>query len=137
MNLFAGQERRAAEAAQPLAGRMRPRHHLDEFVGQTHILGPGKLLRRMIEADRVGSVVFCGPPGCGKTSLAELIARSTKRSFVRLNAVASGVKELRQCLDEARDRLASRDNGPSCSSTNCIGSTARSRTACCPTSKRE
>jgi putative ATPase len=107
MNLFAGQERRAAETALPLAGRMRPRN-LDEFVGQSNIVGPGKLLRRMIEADRVGSVVFCGPPGCGKTSLAELIARSTKRSFVRLNAVSSGVKELRQCLDEARDRLASR-----------------------------
>lgn len=105
MNLFERQERQSSAKAEPLASRMRPRS-LDEFTGQSHFLAPGKLLRRMLQADRLGSMLFYGPPGCGKTSLAELIARQTKRHFVRLNAVASGIKELRQALDEARDRLA-------------------------------
>ena len=91
-------------AAEPLAVRMRPRS-LEEFVGQQHFLGPGKLLRRMLEADRLTSVIFYGPPGTGKTTLAELIARQTNRHFERANAAAVGVKEVRQVLDDARQRL--------------------------------
>ena len=75
----------AVEPWRPLADRMRPRS-LDEFVGQQHFLGPGKLLRRMLEADRLTSVIFYGPPGTGKTTLAELIAKSTNRHFERANA---------------------------------------------------
>lgn len=90
--------------AEPLAARMRPKT-LDEFAGQTHILGEGKLLRRMIEADRLTSLLFYGPPGTGKTTLAELIARHTERRFERANAAAVGVKEVRFVLDEARRRL--------------------------------
>src|SRR5690606_20323435 len=91
-------------AAEPLAVRMRPRN-LDEFAGQQHFLGPDKLLRRMLEADRITSVIFYGPPGTGKTTLAELIAQYPIRHFDRLNAAAVGVKEVRAILDSARKRL--------------------------------
>ncbi|MBS0206301.1 MAG: replication-associated recombination protein A [Planctomycetes bacterium] len=101
MALFDRMEAEHREAVRPLAARMRPRS-LDEFVGQQHFLAPGKLLRRLLEADRVSSVVFYGPPGTGKTSLAELIARHTRRTFRSLNAAAAGVKELREVLDRAR-----------------------------------
>jgi len=90
--------------AQPLAARMRPRT-LDEFVGQDHILGPGKLLRRMLQADRISSLIFYGPPGTGKTALAHVIAQHTKSRFVALNAVAAGAKEVREVLGEARREL--------------------------------
>lgn len=103
-SLFDAQEQQNESSALPLAARMRPRT-LDEFVGQQHFLGEGKLLRRMLKADRLGSMIFYGPPGTGKTSLAELIARHTKSSFVVLNAASTGVKELRSELDRARDRL--------------------------------
>jgi len=91
-------------AAEPLAVRMRPRT-LDEFAGQRHFLGEGKLLRRMLEADRLTSVLFYGPPGTGKTTLAELIAKTTQRHFERGNAAAVGVKDVRLVLDGARKRL--------------------------------
>src|SRR5437588_8202679 len=84
---------------------MRPRT-LDEFVGQQHFLGPGKLLRRMLEADRLTSVIFYGPPGTGKTTLAQLIAQYTKSHFEQVNAAAVGVKEVRALLDAAKERLA-------------------------------
>src|SRR5256885_3966929 len=90
--------------AQPLAARMRPRS-LDEFVGQEHFLGAGKMLRRMLDADRLGSVIFYGPPGSGKTALAHVIARHTKSIFQALNAVTAGVKELRELLEGARHEL--------------------------------
>ncbi|MEO1981633.1 MAG: replication-associated recombination protein A [Fuerstiella sp.] len=106
MNLFAAEEETNREKARPLAARMRPRS-LDEFYGQQHILGEGKLLRRMVDADRLGSVIFYGPPGIGKTSLAELIARHTKRRFRRLNATGAGVKEVRELLTEAENALSS------------------------------
>ena len=80
MALFDSLEAANRDSVRPLAARMRPRS-LDEFVGQSHIVGPGKLLRRMLEADRISSVVFYGPPGTGKTSLAELIAKHTRRAF--------------------------------------------------------
>lgn len=89
----------------PLADRMRPRT-LDEFVGQKHIVGEGKLLRRAILSDRLQSTFFFGPPGTGKTTLASIIATSTGAAFQKLNAVSSGVKELREILDAAAKRLA-------------------------------
>lgn len=85
----------------PLPARMRPRV-LDDVVGQDHLLGAGKLLRRAIEADRLGSVIFYGPPGCGKTSLAEVMARATKRRFARTSGVLANVATLRKLLDTAK-----------------------------------
>jgi putative ATPase len=89
---------------QPLAARMRPRN-LDEFAGQTHILAPGQLLRRAIEADRIQSLIFFGPPGTGKTSLAQIIARQTKSKFERLSGVESNVADMRRVLAGALNRL--------------------------------
>ncbi len=89
---------------EPLATRMRPRD-LNEFVGQTHILGPGQLLRRAIEADRIQSLIFFGPPGTGKTSLAQIIAKQTRSKFVRISGVESNVAEIRQVLAAAANRL--------------------------------
>lgn len=89
---------------QPLAARMRPRN-LDEYVGQTHILAPGQLLRRAIEADRIQSLLFYGPPGTGKTSLAQIIARQTKSKFERLSGVESNVADMRRVLSGAAHRL--------------------------------
>lgn len=103
-NLFAGVYRANAERVQPLAARMRPRS-LDEFVGQEHFLGPGKMLRRMLDADRLGSVIFYGPPGCGKTALAHVIARQTQSIFQFLNAASAGTKEVRELLDQAKSEL--------------------------------
>ena len=102
MDLFsaANNEQRLA----PLADRMRPRT-LDEFLGQKHIVGPGTLLRRAIEADRLTSCIFFGPPGVGKTTLASIIANTTSSEFVQLNAVTSGVAEVRKVIEEARDRM--------------------------------
>lgn len=105
MNLFAASEQQHRDRAKPLAARMRPRS-LDEFAGQQHILEDGKLLRRMLAADRIGSMIFYGPPGTGKTTLAELIATTTQRHFERLNATTSGVKDVRELLQAAADRLA-------------------------------
>ena len=88
----------------PLAERMRPRT-LAEYIGQTHILGHGKLLRRAIEADRVSSLILYGPPGTGKTSLAQVIAAKTTSRFIRINAVTSGVKDIREIIRQAADDL--------------------------------
>ena len=89
---------------QPLAARMRPRD-LSEFIGQSHILGPGQLLRRAIEADRIQSLIFFGPPGTGKTSLAQIIARQTKSNFERLSGAESNVADMRRVLSAAANRL--------------------------------
>ena len=104
MGLFDHLETENVEAAKPLAARMRPRS-LDEFVGQEHFLGEGKLLRRILAADRLSSAIFYGPPGCGKTSLAEVIASQTQSVFARVNAASVGVKEVRELLAKADDRL--------------------------------
>ena len=91
------------ETDAPLADRMRPRT-LEEFIGQGHLIGQGRLLRRAIEADRLTSSIFFGPPGCGKTTLASIIARATKANFVQLNAVTSGVADVREVLKSAEER---------------------------------
>ena len=92
-------------ASQPLAARLRPRG-LDEFVGQTHLLGEGKVLRRLIEGDSVSSMIFWGPPGVGKTTLARIIANRTKAAFIDFSAVTSGIKEIRGVMQEAeKNRL--------------------------------
>jgi putative ATPase len=104
MNLFAKSEAENMRRAQPLAARMRP-STLAEFVGQQQFLGEGKLLRRLLKADRLSSVIFYGPPGTGKTTLARLLAVESRRRFVQVSAVTSGVKELRAVLDQARDDL--------------------------------
>ncbi len=105
MSLFDASEESNRRRAQPLAARMRPAT-LGEFVGQQHFLGEGKLLRRLLAADRLGSVIFYGPPGSGKTTLARLLAQESRSHFQQLSAVASGVKELREVLTQAHDRLS-------------------------------
>ena len=88
----------------PLAYRVRPKT-LDEFVGQEHILGEDKLLYRTIKADRLSSIILWGPPGCGKTSLAKVISNTTKYKFTRLNAVTSGVGDIKKAIEEADNLL--------------------------------
>ena len=88
--------------SQPLAARLRPRD-LDEFVGQTHLLGKGKVLRRLIESDQVSSMIFWGPPGVGKTTLAKIIAGRTRAAFIDFSAVTSGIKEIRTVMQQAED----------------------------------
>ncbi|MFR7450683.1 MAG: replication-associated recombination protein A [Gemmiger sp.] len=87
---------------QPLAARLRPAT-LDEYVGQTHLLGPGKVLRRLIETDQISSMIFWGPPGVGKTTLARIIAHKTKASFIDFSAVTSGIKEIRAVMQQAEE----------------------------------
>lgn len=107
-DLFERQPKKTRIAMQPLALRMRPRS-LREFVGQRHILGPDKLLTRAIKADRLNSVIFYGPPGCGKNCLAEVISNITKAHFESLNAVTSNVEELRTAIEAARLRKKAQD----------------------------
>src|SRR6201986_2888657 len=101
-------ERLAAQA--PLAARMRPRT-LDEVVGQDHLLAPGKPLRALIDADRLSSVILWGPPGTGKTTLAQLIAGATRKSFVPMSAVTAGVKDVRERAAGPRRLLAEQGRG--------------------------
>ncbi|MDE7453391.1 MAG: replication-associated recombination protein A, partial [Clostridia bacterium] len=85
---------------QPLAARLRPQT-IDEFCGQKHLLGKGKVLRRLIEGDKIGSMIFWGPPGVGKTTLARIIANRTKANFIDFSAVTSGIKEIKQVMEQA------------------------------------
>ncbi len=102
-DLFALRAQDILEKEQPLAARMRPRT-LDEFAGQDHIIGPGRLLRRAIQADQLSSVIFYGPPGTGKTTLARIIANTTRAHFIAINAVLAGVKDIRAAIATAEER---------------------------------
>lgn len=91
---------------QPLAERLRPKT-IDDYVGQTHLVGPGAIIRRMIESGNIASFILWGPPGVGKTTLAKIIANTTKASFHTLSAVNSGVKDVRNVLDQCRAEAGS------------------------------
>jgi putative ATPase len=103
MDLFEQHRDEKIQAEAPLAARMRPRT-LDEFVGQDAIVGPGRLLRRAIQADQLSSLIFYGPPGTGKTTLARVIANTTKAHFISINAVLAGVKEIREAIATAQEK---------------------------------
>lgn len=104
MDLFDIPQNETGNKTEPLAARMRPQT-LDEVIGQEHIIGPGKLLRRAIEADQLTAMIFYGPPGTGKTTLAKVIANTTQSHFEQLNAVTSGVSDIRRMIAEAKERL--------------------------------
>ena len=95
LSLFDDRDRTA-----PLAARLRP-ETLDEFVGQEHLLGKGKILRQLIEKDQISSMIFWGPPGVGKTTLAQIIARCTSAQFINFSAVTSGIKEIKEVMQQA------------------------------------
>src|SRR5438874_1196208 len=117
---------KASAAHAPLAERMRPRT-IDEFVGQQHLLGPGHVLRDMVESARVESLILWGPPGSGKTTLAHLLAAASGAPAVSFSAVLQGVKELRQVVDEAEHTLGSSGRS-TCRSSRRPRSSARSAT---------
>ena len=104
-DLFEQRREEAVRKNAPLADRMRPRT-LEEFIGQEHILGEGRLLRRAIQIDQLSSLIFYGPPGTGKTTLARIIANTTKAHFISINAVLAGVKDIRDAIDSARKTLS-------------------------------
>jgi putative ATPase len=103
LDIFQDQAKRAQEAAKPLAERMRP-ENLHEFIGQEHVVGKGTLLQKAMENDHVFSMILWGPPGCGKTTLARMIAGETKSYFIHFSAVLAGVKEIRAVIEEAREQ---------------------------------
>ncbi len=90
--------------SEPLAFRVRPKS-LEEYVGQEHVLGEGKILYRTIKADRLSSLILFGPPGCGKTSLAKVISETTKYKFYRLNAVVAGVADIKRVVEETKNYM--------------------------------
>ena len=104
MDLFEISRSAQLKSKSPLAERLKP-IKMEEFIGQEHILGKGKLLRRAVEADRIQSIILYGPPGTGKTSLARVIAHTTKSEFIQVNAVTSGIKELREVIEAAKNTL--------------------------------
>ncbi len=105
MDLFDIMAKKQKESSAPLAERMKP-EDLDDFIGQANIMGDGKLLPKLIKADRLTSIILYGPPGSGKTSLAKIIAKQTKATFISMNAVTSGVKDIREAVERAKDELA-------------------------------
>ena len=123
----------ASLAPTPLAERMRPKA-LDEILGQDHLLGPEGPLGRMLAARKLSSLILWGPPGCGKTTIARLLAESVDLHFEPLSAVFSGVADLRRIFEAARQRRKD-GKGTCCSSTRSTVSTAPSRTAFCPMSR--
>jgi len=104
MDIFEYQAKEAAKASRPLAEKMRP-EHLNEFTGQKHVTGEGTLIRSAIEQDRIFSMILWGPPGCGKTTLARIIAGETSSGFTQFSAVLSGVKDIRSVIEDAKNRL--------------------------------
>ncbi len=109
-DLFSAAAEQRLQAQAPLAARLRPRT-LDDVVGQTHLVGPGRPLRRLVERDRLTSAIFWGPPGTGKTTLALAVAGSTARAFEQLSAVTAGVRDVREVIERARQRLGERAQG--------------------------
>ena len=103
MDIFDYHAKKAADSSRPLAERMRP-GNLDQFSGQLHVVGEGSLIRNAIEQDRIFSMILWGPPGCGKTTLARIIATETRSHFVHFSAVLSGVKEIRAVIVEAQNQ---------------------------------
>ena len=132
--LFAGSEEANIDSAAPLAVRLRPRK-LDEFIGQRHFLGSDKLLTRMLEADRLSSLIFYGPPGVGKTSLAAVITNYTKAEFYYLSAPAASVRDIRQIITAATDSQSA-GPGPCFLSMKFTASAVLSRMSCWMMSKR-
>ena len=114
---------------QPLAERLRPRT-LDEFIGQSHLVGPGAVLRKMIDAGRVPSIILWGPPGVGKTTLAQIISHKLETPFYTLSAISSGVKDVRDVIEKAKSNRFSIRSHRSCLLTRFIGSANRSKTHC-------
>ena len=109
MSLFETQPLPTSEQGRrPLADRMRP-ETIEEFVGQVHILGAGKPLRRQIERDELASMILWGPPGSGKTTLAMIVARKTKSDFVRFSAVLSGIREIKDVMAAAEERVKNKE----------------------------
>ena len=109
-DLFSAAAEQRLRSQAPLAARLRPRT-IDDVVGQEHLLGPGRPLRRLVEQDRLSSVLLWGPPGTGKTTLALAVAGTTERAFERLSAVTAGVKDVRDVIERARQRLGERGQG--------------------------
>src|SRR5687767_3494522 len=109
-DLFSSAAEDALARNAPLAARLRPRT-LDDIVGQEQLLGPGRPLRTLVEADRLSSVILWGPPGTGKTTLARAIAAHTSKAFEQLSAVSAGVKDVRDVLERAKHRLGERGQG--------------------------
>lgn len=114
---------------QPLAERLRPKT-LDEYIGQKHLVGPGAILRKMIDAGRISSFILWGPPGVGKTTLAQIIANKLETPFYTLSAVTSGVKDVREVIDRAKSNRFFSQSSPICLSMKFIGLASRSRTLC-------
>src|SRR5690606_13009637 len=109
-DLFSAAAAERLRASSPLAARLRPRT-IDDVVGQDHLVGPGRPLRRLVEADRLTSAILWGPPGTGKTTLALAVAGTTARAFEQLSAVTAGVKDVREVIERARQRLGERGQG--------------------------
>ena len=126
MDLFESQNSQDELPARPLADKMRP-VTLDALVGQEHLTARGSLLRKAIEDDRVFSILLWGPPGCGKTTLAGIIARETRSAFIEISAVLSGVKEIRQIIEQAKKTGRCINGRPFCLWMKSIGLTRPSR----------
>ena len=109
-DLFTSAVEERLRATAPLAARLRPRT-IDDVVGQDHLVGPGKPMRRLVESDRLSSAILWGPPGTGKTTLALAVAGSTARAFEQMSAVTAGVKDVRDVIERARQRLGERGQG--------------------------
>jgi putative ATPase len=133
-DLFAAAAEEQLAQQAPLAARLRPQR-LDDIVGQDELVGPGRPLRVLVESDRLSSAIFWGPPGTGKTTLAQVIARHTAKAYEQLSAVSASVKDVREVVARAGQRLGSGARGRSCSSTRSTGSTRPSRTRCSPRSR--